>query len=148
MISVSLETWKNVRASLTVMNALYKTLSQVSLPYQFNKIYLSGDLNNECSESSQVPSPWSSVSQETRTDMQMFLLFTVMNCLYKTIFWESLLYWFNEICLLVDLKMNRGFPVSVMNTLYKAIFQVSLLSGLNELCLQEAWTMNMKNLRI
>ena len=60
---------------------------------------------------------------------------SVVNALYKIIFWVSLLYWLDELCLPGHLNNEcaEASPVSLIHSLFKAIFSLKLLYWLEAL---------------
>ena len=60
------------------------------------------------------------------------------NCLFKTIFWVTLLYQLSGLCLQGD------SPVSLLKNIFKPIFWVKLSFRLNELCLLGDLIMNVQ----
>ena len=96
---------------MSVINAVYKTIFQVSLSYWLNGLFLPEARNNECKEVSFV-SP--------------------MNGLLKTIFWVKLC--IQRLCVQGDLYNEHveSLPVSLRKSLSRTIFWVILWQWLNE----------------
>ena len=130
---------------VSLIDSLFKTIFQVKVWYELNKVYLPGDLYNECAHS-RLPQchQWMAFHDhlvtETIVSSQKFCLsgdgpdvqsprrpeqwmYTAEALpassrydLFKTTFQVGLLYCLNEICLLENHgRMCRGFLLSVTN---------------------------------